>query len=129
MTGFAPLKNGDWYKAVTPEGYVEGPCMLKHNGVYHFMWSEGDWVNGTYHVSGSSSRSPLEINPMGKILLQSSAIAEGPGHHSYLNIPGTDDWRIVYHRRIIGDREPGHRVVCMDDLQFDGDYIHPVRMT
>ena len=129
MTGFVPLQNGEWCKSITPNGYVEGPCMLKRNGVYHFMWSEGDWVNGTYHVSSSASRSPLEINPDGKVILSSSEIAEGPGHNGYLNIAGTDDWLMVYHRRIVGDREAGHRVLCIDRLEFKDDKILPVIMT
>lgn len=129
MTGFIPMENGDWCKPVTPKGYVEGPCMLKRKGVYYFMWSEGDWVNGTYHVSMSQSTSPLEISAEGETILQSSPIADGPGHHSYLNIPGTDEWYIVYHRRIIGDLEAGHRVLCMDRLIFDGQRMLPVQMT
>ena len=129
MMGFEPLPSGEWCKAITPPGYVEGPCMLKRNDLYHFMWSAGDWVNGGYHVSVSTSISPLDISEHGHIILQSSDIAEGPGHNGYLNLPGTDYWKIVYHRRILGDREPGHRVLCMDDLQFDEDYLHPVRMT
>lgn len=129
MTGFIPMEDGDWCKAVTPRGYVEGPCMLKRKGVYYFMWSEGDWVNGTYHVSVSQSRSPLEISSESETILRSSDIADGPGHHGYLNIPGTDEWKIVYHRRIIGDLEAGHRVLCIDDLTFDGEEMLPVRMT
>lgn len=129
MTGFVPLENGDWCKLVTPTGYVEGPCMLKRNGFYYFMWSEGDWVNGTYHVSMSRSTSPLEISSDSKVILTSSDIADGPGHHGYLNLPGTDEWRIIYHRRIIGDLEAGHRMLCMDALRFDGDDMLPVQMT
>lgn len=129
MNGFVPHEDGTIFKPVTPNGYVEGPCMLKRNGVYHFMWSEGDWVNGTYHVCSSHSTDPLTINPEGKIVLQSSEIANGPGHHGFINIDGTDKWLIVYHRRIIGDLEAGHRVLCIDELNFDGDEIIPVVMT
>lgn len=129
MNGFVPHEDGTVFKPVTPENYVEGPCMLKRNGVYHFMWSEGDWVNGTYHVCTSHSTSPLEINPKGKVILESSEIAEGPGHHGFINIEGTDEWLIVYHRRIIGDREAGHRILCIDKLKFDGDEIIPIVMT
>ena len=129
MNGFVPFENGGLFKAVTPNGYVEAPCMLKRGGVYHFMWSEGDWVNGTYRVRESSSISPLEINPNGKIILSNSDIAEGAGHNSYINILGTDDWLIVYHRRIIGDSESGHRVLCIDKLNFDGNEMLPVIMT
>jgi len=129
MDGFIPHTDGSIFRLVTPDGYVEGPCMLKRRGMYHFMWSEGNWGDGTYHVCTSMSKDPLSIDPKGKIILASGNIANGPGHHGYLNIPGTDEWRIVYHRRIIGDMEPGHRVLCMDALHFDGDAIIPVIMT
>ena len=129
MTGFIPFEDGEVFKEITPPDYVEGPCMLKRNGVYHFMWSEGNWTNGTYHVCTSSSTDPLVINPKGETVLDSSEIANGPGHHGYLNIPGTDEWLIVYHRRIIGDLEAGHRVLCIDKLEFDGDKMLPVTMT
>lgn len=129
MNGFVPFENGEIFKPVTPNNYVEGPCMLKRNGVYHFMWSEGDWVNGTYQVRAGSSTNPLEINPDGKVILTSSHLAEGPGHNGYINIDGTDEWFMVYHRRIIGDSEMGHRVLCIDKLNFQGDEIVPVVMT
>lgn len=129
MTGFIPFADGSLCKSITPNGYVEGPCMLKHNGVYHFMWSEGDWVNGSYHVCVSTTSSPLDINPEGRVILESSDIANGPGHHGYVNIPGTDTWKIFYHRRIIGDLEAGHRVLCMDDINFKNNEILPINMT
>ena len=129
MNGFVPHEDGTIFKPVTPDNYVEGPCMLKRNGVYHFMWSEGNWTNGTYHVCTSCSTDPLVINPKGQTVLESSEIANGPGHHGYLNIPGTDEWLIVYHRRIIGDLEAGHRVLCIDKLEFAGDRMLPVTMT
>lgn len=72
-----PIVDG-WYADLEPRFY-EGPCMLKRNGVYHFMWSEGDWVNGTYHVCASASDDPLNINPKGKAILESSELANGPG--------------------------------------------------
>ena len=34
MNGFVPFENGDVFKQITPNNYVEGPCMLKRNGVY-----------------------------------------------------------------------------------------------
>jgi len=129
MDGFIPHEDGTIFKPITPDGYVEGPCMLKRNGVYHFMWSEGGWTNGTYHVATSHSTSPLEISKEGRTILEASEIANGPGHHGYLNIPGTDEWLIVYHRRTIGDLEPGHRMLCIDKMEFDGDEIVHVTMT
>ncbi|MBR5221754.1 MAG: glycoside hydrolase family 43 protein [Clostridia bacterium] len=130
MDGFVPFEDGEIFKSITPDGYVEGPCMMKRNGVYHFMWSEGGWTNGTYHVASSHSLSPTDICKTGKTVLSSSEIANGPGHHGYLHVEGTeDDWLIVYHRRIIGDLEAGHRMLCIDRMTFDGDEIVPVIMT
>lgn len=129
MNGFVPLPDGSYFKEITPKGYVEGPCMLKRNGVYYFMWSEGCWCDGSYHVSVSSSTKPLEIETKGKTILESSQLAEGPGHHGYINIEGTDKWLIVYHRRIIGDSEIGHRVLCIDQLEFEENEIKKVIMT
>lgn len=130
MNGFVPLdENGTIFKSITPDGYTEGPCMMKRSGVYHFMWSQGAWKDGTYRVCTSNSKNPLEITKASRTILQSSPIANGPGHHGYLNIPETDEWLIVYHRRIIGDTEPGHRVLCIDKLNFDGDEIIEVEMT
>ena len=54
----------------------------------------------------------------------------GAGHHSVLNIPGTDDWYISYHRRPIPNQSPVHRVTCVDRMYFDKDgRIKPVKMT
>ncbi len=129
MTGFVPFEDGELFKEITPENYTEGPCMLKRNGVYHFMWSEGCWKDGTYHICESAGKTPLDINKSGKVILESSEIANGPGHHGYININDTDEWLIVYHRRIIGDLEPGHRVLCIDKLNFDGNKMQKVDMT
>ena len=118
MNGFIPHEDGSLFKSITPNGYVEGPCMLKRGGVYHFMWSQGGWTNGTYHVCTSHSSSPLDIKPEGKVILDSNKLANG-----------TDEWLMVYHRRIIGDLERGHRMLCIDKLNFDGDEILPVEMT
>ena len=51
MTGFTPFPDGDTVKEITPPDYVEGPCMFKRNGRYHFMWSAGSWTKGTYRVN------------------------------------------------------------------------------
>ena len=36
-----PFEDGETFKEITPENYVEGPFMLKRQGKYYFMWSEG----------------------------------------------------------------------------------------
>lgn len=130
MNGFIPFEDGVIFKNITPDGYVEAPCMLKRNGIYYFMWSEGDWVNGSYRVCCSSGNSPLPNAEKKMLLLQAQPIADGPGHHGYLKVDGAEDeWLIVYHRRTVGDLERGHRMLCIDQLRFEGDEIQPVIMT
>jgi hypothetical protein len=71
---------------------------------------------------------------MGKILQTDPKIANGPGHHSILHIPGAtpgkDDWYIVYHRHPLGTTGGDQRVLAIDRMVFDANgNIEPVRMT
>ncbi|WP_229521437.1 glycoside hydrolase family 43 protein [Paenibacillus monticola] len=130
MTAFVLFESGENHLSITPEGYVEGPCMIKKEGLYYFMWSMGGWTNGTYRVAYGVSDNPLgPFENKGTILEKQKPIAEGPGHHGYLHLPENDEWLIVYHRRIIGDTEPGNRMLCMDRIYISGGVIRPVQMT
>lgn len=126
-----PFSDGTLYKEVTPERYVEGPFMMKRNGKYYFMWSEGGWVGPDYCVAYAISDSPLgPFRRIGKILEQDPAVATGAGHHSVLKGKGPDEWYIVYHRRPLGETSPHHRVTCIDRMEFDAQgFILPVKMT
>ena len=117
-------------KEITPQGYVEGALMFKRNGKYYLMWSEGGWTGPDYRVSYAIASSPLGPFPTkGTILAQSSAIGTGAGHNTVVNVPGTDDWYIVYHRHPLGDTDGNHRVLAMDRLYFNTDgTIKPVEM-
>ena len=41
LLSVVPFDDGETYKSVTPENYVEGPFMFKRGGKYYFMRSEG----------------------------------------------------------------------------------------
>lgn len=131
LKSVVPMADGALYKEITPEHYVEGPFMIKRNGVYYFMWSEGDWTTSTYGVAYAKSHSPTgPFTRAGKILQSDPAVANGPGHHSVVQIPGTDDWFIVYHRHPLGTTDGNQRVMAIDKMVFDanGD-IQAVKMT
>ncbi|MBE7217264.1 MAG: family 43 glycosylhydrolase [Caulobacteraceae bacterium] len=119
------------YKEVTPNGYVEGVFVIKRRGVYYLMWSEGDWTTPQYRVAYAMGRSPTgPFTPAGVILQQDPRVARGAGHHSVVNIPGTDDWYIVYHRRPLGDADGNHRELAIDRMRFNADgTIAPVHIT
>lgn len=130
LTGFVPFESGESVLGITPPGYVEAPCVLKRAGRYYLMWSEGDWVDGTYSVAYGISGSPLgPFEREGIILSSQPPLAEGPGHQSFLHLPEEDAWLIVYHRRIIGQTDPGARMLCIDPLEFESGQIKPVVMT
>ncbi len=126
-----PMPNGELYKDITPDHYVEGPFMIKRNGTYYFMWSEGDWGGPDYGVAYAKSNSPTgPFTRAGKILQSDATIAKGPGHHSVLHIPNTDDWYIVYHRHPLGTTGISKRTLAIDKMVFDKDgNIEPVHMT
>ena len=126
-----PFEEGAMYKDITPENYVEGPFMLKRNGKYYFMWSEGSWQGDNYSVAYAMSDSPLgPFKRIGKILRQDREVAKGAGHHSVISLPGSDEHFIVYHRRPLDSNNGNHREVCIDQLKFnDEGYIEPVQMT
>jgi beta-xylosidase len=131
FTGFIPFEDGTVFREITPEGYVEGPFMLKRRGVYYFMWSEGGWTGDDYHVAYAMSDSPLgPFERVGTILEQDPDIATGAGHHSVLKVPGRDEYYIVYHRRPIPNEGRDHRVTSIDRMIFDTDgTIRKVEMT
>lgn len=123
--------DGSTYKEITPPGYVEGSFVIKRHGTYYLMWSEGDWTGPNYRVAYAMGKSPLgPFTPKGVILAQDFHIARGAGHHSVINVPGTDDWYIVYHRRPLGDDNGDHRQLAIDRMTFNADgTIKPVVMT
>jgi len=131
FTSIVPLPDGTVYKEITPAGYVEGAFMLRKDGRYYFMWSEGGWTGPDYAVTYAVGTSPFgPFTRMGRILQQDPAVATGAGHHSVLHAPRSPNWYIVYHRRPLGDTDRNHRVVCIDQLRFASDgRIEPVKIT
>ncbi len=127
-------------KKLNPSNFREGSFMIKRNGVYYMMWSDDDTGSPNYNVRYGIMDSPLgTIKGNTQILHRNNAqsdIIKGTGHHSVINIPGTDDWYICYHRfntALYGNQETqssaagNHREVCVDKLEFDGEgNIKPV---
>ncbi len=122
--------DGDIFE-ITPENYVEGPFMLRHEGRYVFMWSEGGWTDSSYGVAYALSDSPYgPFERIGPVILRDDSVATSAGHHSVLRLPGRDAYVIAYHRRPLGETNPHHRVVCLEHLEFGDDgAIVPVVIT
>lgn len=131
FTGLVPFDDGEIYKEVTPDSYVEGPFMFIKDGKYYFMWSEGGWTGPNYSVAYAISDSPFgPFERVGTILRPDPEVAYGAGHHSVMQIPGTEDYYIVYHRRPLGDDTRDHRETCIEKMTFDENgFINPVKIT
>lgn len=130
-------------KMIRPSVYTEGAFVFKRDGKYYFMWSCNDTGDPKYEVRYGVSNSPMgPISGTTKILTMdhtNDPRIRGTGHHSVVNIPGTDEWYICYHRfNIPGygnvseqNAEAGnHREVCIDKMNFDENgNILPVTAT
>lgn len=120
FTGFVPFEDGTVFKEITPENYVEGPVMFIRDNKYYFMWSEGNWTGPDYSVAYAVSDSPFgPFKREAKILQQNPEIATGAGHHSVIQLPGQDEWYIVYHRRPLTETDGNSRETCIDKMEFD----------
>lgn len=112
--------------------YREATFMNYRDGRYHLTYSIDDTGSPDYRIGYATSDSPhgpweyqgviLEKDPSLGIL--------GTGHNSVLNVPGTDDWYMVYHRFAIPDGDGTHRETTIDRLTFDEDgYMEEVTPT
>jgi arabinoxylan arabinofuranohydrolase len=119
-------------KIITPpKTFREGVYVFYRNGLYYFLWSENDTRDEDYRVRYGTSKSPtgpLDIPDNNLILSKRAELGiYGTGHNSVLQVPGKDEWYIVYHRfsrpnGISMGRAAGfHREVCIDKMEFNAD--------
>ena len=128
-------------RVLTPKGgtlqdyaYREAPYVFYRNGLYYFLWSVDDTGSPNYHVAYGTSTSPLgpvRVAEQPVVLIQRpEKHIYGPAHNSVIQLPGTDEWRIVYHRinrHFLKNAPSIHREVCIDKLEFNEDgSIRPV---
>ena len=115
---------------MTPDNtFREGTYVFYRNGTYYFMWSEDDTRSPNYKVRYAKSKTPLGklTIPENNIVIQKDLEQEilRTGHNSAIQIPGKDEWYLVYHRftypkgKNIGRFAGFNREVCINKLEFD----------
>lgn len=130
MDGFIPLSDGKLFQEITPENYVEAPCVMKHDGKYYFMWSSGDWTNGSYNVRYAVSDNIFSGYSESKcILKEDPTIGIGPGHNGFLYVPEKNMYLIVYHRHKPDEKNGNARYLCIDKMEITNGIILPIKMT
>lgn len=111
------------------EGYREGSFLNYRDGLYHLTYSIDDTGSENYRVGYATS--PSVDGPWtyrGVILEKDLSLGiKGTGHSSIINVPGTDDWYIAYHRFAIPDGDGTHRETTIDRITFgEGGLIESV---
>jgi beta-xylosidase len=103
--------------------FREGIVVFKRNGRYYFMWSVDDARSDNYRVSYGIAKSPYgpAVTPANGIVLQKKGLVKGTGHHSVVNVPGTDRWYLVYHRHAIPGGSGYQRETCIARMEFNAD--------
>ncbi|MFV0591586.1 MAG: family 43 glycosylhydrolase [Draconibacterium sp.] len=112
--------------------FREGTYVIYRNGTYYFMWSEDDTRSPNYKVRWAKTDNPLGklTIPENNIVIQRDPETNifATGHNSAIQVPGKDEWYLVYHRftypkGVEMPRGSGgfHREVCIDKMEFDAD--------
>ncbi|MGV3773479.1 MAG: family 43 glycosylhydrolase [Verrucomicrobiales bacterium] len=117
----------------TPRQFTEGPFMHHHDGRYYLSYSHGSYRHSSYSVHYSSSDSPVGPWTYHGKILSSDETRKGPGHHSFVKNPASDEWLIFYHRweNVVGDGPyQGLRQMCVDRVERNAEgMILPIKMT
>ena len=114
----------DWTTAAEQHGltdYREASFVNFRGGVYHMTYSIDDTRSEDYRVGYATAESPDGPWTYGGVILEKN-VGEGllaTGHSSVVNVPGTDEWYIAYHRFAVPDGDGTHREVTIDRLTFD----------
>jgi len=120
-------------RILTPEDHTfrEGAHVFYRKGVYYFLWSEDDTRSPNYcvrYAMAPSPSGPLRIPEYNLVIAKDpSQEIYATGHNSTIQVPGKDEWYIVYHRFnyprgiTMGDAAGFNREVCIDKMEFDAD--------
>lgn len=125
------LKEGT-FKVITPDAtFREGTTVFYRNGKYYFLWSENDTRSEDYRVrygTADAPAGPIKVPANNLVIAKDTAAGiYATGHNSIIQVPGKDEWYIVYHRfnypnGIRWGRAAGYsREVCIDRLYFNED--------
>jgi beta-xylosidase len=116
MISFDPQAVFTW----TPTHFREAVWVHKRNDIYYASWSVNDTRDVNYHVLYATGSSPFGPWEDRGVLLEKD-LGRGilaTGHHSIVNVPGTDEWIIAYHQFAIPGGDGFHRQVAFDRLSY-----------
>ncbi|NYI44391.1 beta-xylosidase [Nocardioides aromaticivorans] len=108
--------------------FREGSFVNYRQGTYHLTYSIDDTGSPDYRVGYATATSIDGPWTYRGVILQKdpSQGILGTGHSSIVNVPGTDDWYIAYHRFGMPGGDGTHRETTIDRLTFGEDGLMQV---
>ncbi len=117
------MKAGTFKRISGLTDFREGLFLNYRDGLYHLTYSIDDTGSPNYRVGYATSTSidgPWTYR--GVILEKDASLGIlATGHSSILNVPGTDEWYIVYHRFGMPGGNGNHRETTIDRLTIGPD--------
>ncbi|PSK60268.1 hypothetical protein B9Z65_1166 [Elsinoe australis] len=101
--------------------YREGSFLVYREGIYHLTYSIDDTRSENYRVGYATADSVSGPWTYRGVVLQKDVEQGilGTGHNSLVNVPGSDDWFVAYHRFAIPGGNGTDRETCLDRATFD----------
>lgn len=109
--------------------FREGLFLNYRDGIFHLTYSIDDTRSENYRVGYATSESVEGPYTYRGVILQKdeSKGILATGHNSIIQVPGTDDWYIAYHRFGIPNGNGTMRETTIDRVYFDDEgLIKPV---
>jgi beta-xylosidase len=104
-------------------GFREGSFINYRDGLYHLTYSIDDTGSPDYRVGYATSTNVDGPWTYRGVILEKDVSQGilGTGHSSIIQVPGTDEWYIAYHRFAIPGGDGTHRETTIDELHFAAD--------
>ena len=103
--------------------YREGTFVNYRDGIYHLTYAIDDTGSPNYRVGYATGTSPTGPWTYRGVILEKDVSQGilGTGHSSIVQVPGTDEWYIAYHRFAIPGGNGTNRETTIDRLTFGAD--------
>ncbi|HEX5856597.1 MAG TPA: family 43 glycosylhydrolase [Microbacterium sp.] len=117
------IKAGTYQRISGLTDFREGVFFNYRAGLYHLTYAIDDTGSENYRVGYATATSMNGPWTYRGVILQKdlSLGIKGTGHSSIINVPGTDDWYIAYHRFAMPGGNGNNRETTIDKLEFGAD--------
>ena len=123
LFGFNPMHAWERYGEMNEYpavAWIEGPWIIKRNGVYYLEYSASGTQWKTYaegYYTATSPLGPYTYAPNNPLLRKTEGLVTGTAHGSIVKYK--DEWWQFY--TIVLSNPPGGRRIGMDRVEFDAD--------